>query len=543
MTNGSQSSESSSSSSSSTKQQQQQQDLEDVTPSFVHDLRAAAPYIKGHRGSTMVVALSPDPEQLSGTLGDVAMLVDMGINIVLVVGAYLTSADDLPPACAKPVCDESLRETAGTCGVLREEVMRRLSLGQSVGAMRRHVSASNSNPTFGAPLRVVEGNFLFARALGVVAGVDYGNAGVVSSIDTSGIKHQLKQGNVVLVTNIAYSVMGEALLCHPLDVGVTLAAKLQADKLFLLLNGDRKPKTTHALPQWIPLERVLKETATKNQESPDDVESTKGAIEQVGGALASRYDGPDLDTGAPLAWLSRTSPPELSAALEACSRGVTRCHILSAARCGTHGDLLTELFTRTGIGCMVSRNLYEGIRVAAAKDFVAVREMLLDGEKEGRLRARSDDELRASIASGTFYVLELDGSIVGCGALLFDDVVDADLNGSQCEGSAIRPVELAAMYVSKKFRGSFRGDAILDYLEQEARFRSASHVYILTTRTAGWFVARGFEKLGPGHVAGVNFLPSARVKRIEPSRNALLYAKALLEWDETDTCPGERIGF
>ena len=46
--------------------------------------------------------------------------------------------------------------------------------------------------------------------------------------------------------------------------------------------------------------------------------------------------------------------------------------------------------------------------------------------------------------------------------------------------------ELAAFCVSPAYRGSGRGDALLDYVEQSARDQGMRRLVLLTTRTADW---------------------------------------------------------
>lgn len=66
--------------------------------------------------------------------------------------------------------------------------------------------------------------------------------------------------------------------------------------------------------------------------------------------------------------------------------------------------------------------------------------------------------------------------VLGC-ALLQD--LGAAPDGPRCG-------ELAAFCVSPAYRGSGRGDALLDYVEQSARDQGMRRLVLLTTRTADW---------------------------------------------------------
>ena len=52
--------------------------------------------------------------------------------------------------------------------------------------------------------------------------------------------------------------------------------------------------------------------------------------------------------------------------------------------------------------------------------------------------------------------------------------------------------ELAAFCVHPSYRGSGRGDSLLDYVEQDARLKGIRRLVLLTTRTADWFEQRDF---------------------------------------------------
>lgn len=65
-------------------------------------------------------------------------------------------------------------------------------------------------------------------------------------------------------------------------------------------------------------------------------------------------------------------------------------------------------------------------------------------------------------------------------------------------------------------RGGGRGDALLEYLEQQARDLGIRELVLLTTRTADWFMQRGFQHAGIAHLS--NKLPEPRRAKINPGR-------------------------
>jgi amino-acid N-acetyltransferase len=80
--------------------------------------------------------------------------------------------------------------------------------------------------------------------------------------------------------------------------------------------------------------------------------------------------------------------------------------------------------------------------------------------------------------------------IVGCAALYpFGD-----------EGAA----ELACLAVRPEHRRAGHGEALLGHIESRARRAGLQRLFVLTTRTAHWFIERGFQE------AGVDALPARK---------------------------------
>lgn len=94
---------------------------------------------------------------------------------------------------------------------------------------------------------------------------------------------------------------------------------------------------------------------------------------------------------------------------------------------------------------------------------------------------------------------------------------------------------MAAFAVDPKYRGAGRGDALLAWVEAQAAERlGARSLFLLTTRTADWFQARGFAPAG--RAAGNAALPPGRA--VDSARGSLLFVKTLGE--PTATPPAGR---
>ncbi len=122
---------------------------------------------------------------------------------------------------------------------------------------------------------------------------------------------------------------------------------------------------------------------------------------------------------------------------------------------------------------------------------------------------RSRERLESEIEQ--FAVIERDGMILACAALY----------PIPTTGDELSSAEIACVAVHPSYRKSNRGSQILHYLEEKARSLGIQQLFILTTRTAHWFLEHGFEQ------ASVDDLPSARQELYNYQRNSLVCKKRI----------------
>jgi amino-acid N-acetyltransferase len=109
-------------------------------------------------------------------------------------------------------------------GLLRVEIEALLSQGLP------------NSPMAGAQIRVASGNYIAAKPVGVVDGVDFQFTGAVRKVDGVAIARRLEAGEVVLVPHIGYSPTGEVFNLAWEDVAENVARALKADKLLLYVD-------------------------------------------------------------------------------------------------------------------------------------------------------------------------------------------------------------------------------------------------------------------------------------------------------------------
>mmetsp|Transcript_4458 Transcript_4458/g.20241 ORF Transcript_4458/g.20241 Transcript_4458/m.20241 type:complete len:704 (-) Transcript_4458:918-3029(-) len=223
-----------------------------------------------------------------------------------------------------------------------------------------------------------------------------------------------------------------------------------------------------------------------------------------------------------LQWRVEGCPQEVCAAVFSCKAGVRRAHLVDYT---VPGALLLELYTYDGVGAMVSRDQYEGTRPAKPGDWIHIKNILEPLAKEGTTVVMSDEALIKEVSGGNFSVMERDGKVIACAALRRYECrpgTSEGAEGAECEETW--PVaEVAAFAVRPGYRNEGRGDQLLQYLESRARSAGIEKLFLLTTRTADWFVERGF--IHAGAAIDSPLLPPG--KQAQEGRNSQLYIRTL----------------
>ena len=406
------------------------------TEAFVKWFRSATPYIHQWGGATFVIAFGGEvlaDGEFQQLTHDINVLVSLEVRVVLVHGTRPQIEEQMRQHGVQPRYVNNRRvtdERALACvkeanGIVRVEMEALLSM-----------ELANS-PMWGADIRVSSGNFVTAKPVGVLNGVDFGHTGEVRRIDAEGIRRRLDDHEVVLLSPIGFSPTGDVFNCTVEDVATATAIALKADKLIFLTE-------------------------------------TAGALDAKGKLIS------EVTVAQAASLIGANSLPEdvkiyLPCAVKAVSAGVQRAHLISRH---VDGALLIELFTHHGIGTMLVPESPERIRPATLDDVPGILQILEPLEQQGILVPREREMLERDI--GRFFVLEADGNILGCAALY--------------PFAEHKTAELAAVAVNPFYRDGGRGERLLDYAIAKARGMGLKTLFVLSTRTTHWFIERGFAE-------------------------------------------------
>ena len=431
---------------------------------FVAWFRSVAPYINAFRGRTFVIAFGGEvvaDGKFVELTHDFNLLASLGIRLVLVHGAR--------PQIEQHLAKNNLGDTYHH-GIRLTDAETMQCVKEAVGRVRVEIEALLSmglanSPMANADIRVAGGNFITAQPIGIINGMDLMHTGSVRKVDVAALNDRMEFGEVVLLSPLGYSPTGEVFNVTLEDVATATAIALDADKLVFLMDTDGVQDKKGKLLKELTIAQAQDVLSTKRK-LPDDVTLF------------------------------------LPCAIRACEAGVARTHLISRH---TDGAVLQELFSDEGIGTMLVESTLNTLRNTSIEDVGGILKLLRPLEAEGILVRRSRELLEQEI--DRFVVLEHDHRIVGCAALYpFPDEAAA---------------ELACLAVEAQSRDHGYGEAILNHMIDIAKQQGLKKLFVLTTRTAHWFIERGFVE------SDVSALPAQKKSLYNYQRKSKVFVRKI----------------
>ena len=360
--------------------------MSETTPAnktFIQTFRESSPYINSHRGKTMVLLLDGfclQSDKLTQVIYDIALMHSLGIKIVLVMGTRPLISDALTESGISSEMHLGQRITSSEILHITKQVS-----GEARFKLEALFSAALPNtPLQGSDIKLVGGNFITAKPLGVLEGKDFQFTGEIRKVDCAAIQAVLEHNAIVLLSNIAGSVTGESFNVAAEHVATAVAKSIGADKFIIVSQAAE----LRELERELTLQQALQ--------------------------------------------ISQPSH-NLSCLINTCKAGIPRCHMVSVEQ---DGALLTELFTTDGSGVLLSKNPYESIRPASAEDIGGIMQLLQPLESSGFLVKREPEVLEQEMHH--FIVIERDNKIIACSAL-YPFIDDQGLNMAEIACVATDP--------------------------------------------------------------------------------------------------------
>ncbi|XPF93442.1 amino-acid N-acetyltransferase [Colwellia sp. RE-S-Sl-9] len=422
--------------------------------------RNAAPYINAHRGKTVVLMFGGEAvahPNFANIIHDIALLRSLGVKLVLVHGARPQIEERMQLLNVEPLMEDNIRITdAGTLSAVKD----------ATGSLRLDIEALLTmglvnSPMHGSQIRVSTGNFVIAKPIGVKNGVDFKHTGTVRRIDTVGINTQLDFGSIVLLSPVGYSSTGEVFNLSLEDVATQTVISLKADKLITFTDADGLMNEQGEL---------IKSCGVSTVKALLDV--TEDPVKQL----------------------------LMRAIIQSSENGVERCHCLNYE---SDSALLQELFTRDGAGTLIAKDYQEQISTATIDDVGGILELLAPLEAEGILVKRSRELLEVEIER--FTVIKKEDVIIACAALY----------PYPKENSG----EVACVAIHPDYRKGNRGVRLINTIENLAKEKKLSSIFVLTTVSAHWFLEQGFTE------QSVDSLPEDKKKMYNFQRKSKVFSK------------------
>ena len=290
---------------------------------------------------------------------DIALLHKAGIRIIIVPGTRKSIDAQLKAWEIESKFHDGVRLTSEEALPLIEQA----SLGVAQRIMS-HLTASG--------LSGIQGNWVLARSLGVIDGVDYMRTGRIERIQRDILDQLLNEKFVPIIPPIGWNKLGHAYNISSTELATEICKYMKVGKLFFIGNEN-----------GIKLKGLVTGKNTKYLEPTES-----GVISAL-----------DVDQA-----------KELEA-------GANRVHLLSGE---FQGSVLQEVFSARGDGTMVYANQYSSIRPANIEDIPDILRIMQDYIAKGYLVPRTQESISEKLKD--YVVYSIDNSIHGCGALhAFED--------------------------------------------------------------------------------------------------------------------------
>ncbi len=431
-------------------------------------IREVFSYISRFKGQLFILKIEDsllDNPAFPVLVRDIAQLHSVGIKILIVPGTRNSIDRQLDAYGLQSVFQNGIRLTSQEALPLAEQA--------SLGAAQRILSHLTANGING-----IQGNWVQARSLGVINGVDYMQTGKIERIEKTIIEKLLQEGFIPILPPIGWNKLGHAYNISSTELATEFSRYLSVGKLFFI--GEEG---------GIKTEGLVRGKFTKKLEL-----SNHGLISALDISQATEI----LELNPQLPFAQRDY---LENAIKACRAGVKRIHLVHGI---WQGSILQEVFSSRGNGTMVYANDYLNLRTAIIEDIPDMLGIMQNYVERGLLLARSQEDIEEKLSD--YVVYAVDNAIHGCGAL------HAFENHSY---------EIAAIAVDANYKDAGIGEAVVNFLIEKAKKLKAKKLFLLTTQASDWFYTLGFKD------GSLEDLPKLKMEKYNQNRNSKIMVRGI----------------
>ena len=435
--------------------------------SFVQNFRLSAKYINHFNHNIFVIAISGfifNEDQFEKIAQDINLLHSLNIKVILVYGARpqvenILIKNKIPARLVK-----NMRVTSNAA--LKHVI-------EVIGAIRIKIEATLSTiKSISEGMHLSSGNFLTAMPVGIVDGIDMEATGRVRRVDVEAMKNKLNHNEIIIVSPIGYSPIGQIFNLSYEQTAANIAAAINADKLIYYVDANGILNERGDLIAELTSEKAHKLISHIEQKtSPENAQNLS-------------YDDFNI----------------LKSSLFAIENKIKKVHLINRH---IDGSLIEELFTEKGSGTILTEFALETFRNASEADIKDIYRILAPLEKRKVLIERNLNQIKETI--NQFYIIEHDKKFIGCVSL-------------NCFKKSL---ELASFSIEPKYQKLGFGKKLLKFCELEAKKLKYNEIFILTTQSDHWFAENGFKEKSK------ELMPTFKRKAYQPERNSKYLTKKL----------------
>lgn len=412
---------------------------EQILISNAQNIRSVIKYIQQFKNAIIVIYIDDEiiySPFFSSHIRDISLLHQAGIKVAIVPGCRKRIDQILSNAKIQWKYENDIRITC-------EEAIPLIKMAafDTSNIVMTSLAANQITATIG--------NWVRARAKGIIDGIDFGTAGEIDKLQTDSIKNILENGFIPIFPCIGWSSTGKPYNISSIILAQEIAISLKADKLFFLMHNEEISSKKFSIPKEIGLSQEEKVPAMN--------------LEEVEKFLELNSNNEDKK----ILKLLKTS-------VKACKNGVSRVHLIN----GTFdGAIPCEIFSELGFGTMIYSSNYENIRSMVQQDIPSVFSLMRPFVKEKILLPRTEEEISENLDD--YIVYEIDNNVRACAAIHFYK------NEKQAE--------IYAVAVDESFSKLGIGPKLIQFLINKAQKNNFFNIFLLTTRTSDWFEKLGFK--------------------------------------------------